>query len=287
MILRGDQQGDDVGEGPADRLGRGGQDRDRPLVTRAWQPWRRAAASILDRSAVSEDFQRPGLPDFGEQDLRGRTDRPARRDVFEPSWLWMEIIDPEMADLGGAGPRSRVDLAVEDQTATDPAADRHIEQRREPDARSVTGFTEASGIRIVLDGDIGDLQGPPCPIGQFKIVPARNLVRFQNPTARGVDGTAEPEPHGRRTVEADRCPGKQGFVGLGDLLENALGTRLGLDRSPFECEDSPVSPAEAKLELGPTNLHAQKQFLCHHRQRVEAATGSGYGRGRCRRRSDD
>src|SRR5260221_724920 len=110
----------------------------------------------------------------------------------------MEVVDPEMADLGGTGPRAGVDLAVEDQAATNSATDRHIEKRREPDARPVSSFTEARGVGVILDGNIGDFQNPPCPIGQFKTVPAGNLVRFQGPTARGIDGTAEPESHGRR-----------------------------------------------------------------------------------------
>jgi hypothetical protein len=164
-----------------------------------------------------------------------------------------------MANLDRPRAAAPVDLAVEDQAAADPAADRDVEQRGEPDARPEPGLAQPGGVGVVVQDDARDPGRLAEPVGQREAVPPLDLVREDHDPAGGIDRAAEPDPGRRDPVALGLGAVEQHSERLRDLRPQALGPAQWIDRPPFQSEEPAVAAAQAELKLRAADLDAQQQ----------------------------
>src|SRR5262249_7065709 len=85
--------------------------------------------------------------------------------------------DAKIADLGGSETGASINMLVDDQRASDTAADRDIEEGRKTEARAESSFGQTGCVGVVFQHNARHRKLVPDPRLQGKIVPTCNLVR--------------------------------------------------------------------------------------------------------------
>lgn len=184
-----------------------------------------------------------------------------RFDRFSASWnMTRKLSRTEVADFHRTRTRSPIDLAVDDQSPADPRSDGQVHHRIELLSRAKTGFRIGRRISIILQ-DRGELQLLVTPVGQRESIPSFDLMTFDSQSLIGIDWTAERDSRTgnfacRKSRLFEDCS-----IPRDDLFPNAGSTRPRIDfLPPQSAQFSRLTEAQAKLQLGPTNLDAQKML---------------------------
>src|SRR5437879_6242112 len=95
-----------------------------------------------------------------------------------------------MSDLRCAAPVASIDLTIDNQPTADAGADGDVEDRGEPLAGAEEGFSEAGAVGVVAE-DGGELDDVADPVGEGEVVPAFDLVGFDDGVGGVIHGSAE------------------------------------------------------------------------------------------------
>lgn len=202
---------------------------------------------------------------FGDEPLPLPGDRPSRRDVFQsPSrsdglipLRSSEALDDEMANLDRPSAGASINPTINDETATDPAADGQIQHRVEADPGAVSRFPKGRRGGIVPEDDPIDAKVLPRPFDQGVSVPTGDLVREDDNTPIRIDRPPKPDPDHVQVLRRYPAFFKQVVGRPLNLFENTRGTPRRLRAASLERDEAPVSMTKPNLQLRPADLDAQ------------------------------
>jgi len=149
---------------------------------------------------------------------------------------------------------------VMNQSATDTASERDIENGVMADTSPSQRFAQCSGIGVVLDGHRG-FGDRFQPLAQWELRPTLDLMRATDLAGIAVHRSAEPDAHG-----ADRALCAESGEALVDLLTDAGATLGAIHRESMSCLDDAIGVALDDLELGATDLDSKTALGCGAQQ---------------------
>src|SRR5207253_2440812 len=142
-----------------------------------------------------------------------------------------------------------IDLLIDDQSAADAGANRHVKDRREALACPKERFAEPGDIGVVAD------RARPAellfrPVGERESIPAADLMRFQDAASGIVDRSAETDADAENLPALKAGLAEDGGDGVGDLSKDALGAGRDIDPAAPQLSDRAVARPNSDLNLG-------------------------------------
>ena len=161
-----------------------------------------------------------------------------------------------MADLCRCWTVCSMNLSIKNQPAANARSDCDVEDASRVARRAKTGFGECGHITVVAEFR-RDAKFLLCPIDQWKIVPASNLMAgLHDPL---VSEDRPPKSIGRAL---DWIGGNQFATDLSNLVANSLTASRKIHVSSFERDEVRSVPSpDAELKLRPTDFNAKKHRL--------------------------
>ena len=167
-------------------------------------------------------------------------DRPAGAAILNDG---AGAVEAKVTDFRLAWDGSVVDGLIYDETTTDAAAHRDVEDRIVSASGPKGGFGERGGIGIVIHAHKA-LHQRLKPLREIEIGPALHLVGAADAAGASIHRAAESHPG---TGEGVAGPFPEGGL---DLLANAGTAPGGIHCEPLAVEDATVAIANDQLQLG-------------------------------------
>jgi hypothetical protein len=143
-------------------------------------------------------------------------------------------VETHVADLRFAGFGAMVNSSIGDEPAANPAAESHIKDGIEPNARAPLRLAEGGHVGIVVDKD-GFACEPAQPLAQFETSPTLNLMGATNGACSPVHWPAK--TNGKRRGIRGRNQGNERRLDLPADARAAFGAVYvkSLPRADFSC----------------------------------------------------
>ncbi|MCO5546649.1 hypothetical protein L7F22_000083 [Adiantum nelumboides] len=162
---------------------------------------------------------------------------------------------PQVPQLRCDTVRTAEQLAVEQQGAADPGAQRDHQGHRGTRRGAVAPLGERGGVRVVLHDDRDPAEPVADPLGDRGVAPGQ-VRGVADEAARGVDETGQRQPDG-----GDGVPAPQLVDGAGDgRLQRVVGTR---GRRGGGVEDLPLGVDDARAHAGAPDVHPDGADVGH------------------------